>query len=166
MALWGELTIPYHWRAWCPASLDLSIQRNEWRLHLVKQWILSSKCANHRYCLKHVAFHSADSFIKLSDLHSTQTQTSEVRWAACFGDHWACLHKKLPRGHETGNQKKASNGRISQLNQYWSYKPHSNFKPTWIFFEEFVCVLQMMLITKLKNLDVGTGAPQQRQEVY
>ena len=29
--------------------------------------------------------------------------------------------------------KKTSNGRRSQLNQYWSYKPHSNVKPTWIF---------------------------------
>ena len=34
------------------------------------------------------------------------------------------------------------------------------------FFEDFVCVLQMLLETKIKNLDVGTGAPQQRQEVY
>ena len=28
-------------------------------------------------------------------------------------------------------QKKISNGRSSQLNQYLSYKPHSNFNPTW-----------------------------------
>ena len=34
------------------------------------------------------------------------------------------------------------------------------------FFEDFVCVPQMILLTKMKNLDVGTGAPQQRQEVY
>ena len=34
------------------------------------------------------------------------------------------------------------------------------------FFEDFVCVLQMILLTKIKNLDVGTGAQQQRQEVY
>ena len=33
------------------------------------------------------------------------------------------------------------------------------------FFEDFVCVLQMILLTKTKNLDVGIGAPQQRQEV-
>ena len=32
--------------------------------------------------------------------------------------------------------------------------------------EDFVCVLQMILLTKIKNLDVGTGAPQQRREVY
>ena len=34
------------------------------------------------------------------------------------------------------------------------------------FFEEFVCVLQMILLTKMKDLDVGAGAPQQRQGVY
>ena len=34
------------------------------------------------------------------------------------------------------------------------------------FFEDFVCVIQMNLLTKIKNLEVGTGAQQQRQEVY
>ena len=35
------------------------------------------------------------------------------------------------------------------------------------FFEDFVYVFQMILLTKIKkNLDVGTGAQQQRQEVY
>ena len=28
------------------------------------------------------------------------------------------------------------------------------------FFEDFVCVLLMILLTKIKSLDVGTGAPQ------
>ena len=32
------------------------------------------------------------------------------------------------------------------------------------FFE--VCVLQMIFLTKIKQIDVGTGVPQQRQEVY
>ena len=31
---------------------------------------------------------SADSSIKLSDSHRTQTQTSEVRWTARFSGHW------------------------------------------------------------------------------
>ena len=34
------------------------------------------------------------------------------------------------------------------------------------FFADFVYVLQMILLTKIKNLEVGTGAQQQRQEVY
>ena len=35
------------------------------------------------------------------------------------------------------------------------------------FFEDFVCVLQMILLTQnKKNIDVGIGAPQQRQEIY
>ena len=33
------------------------------------------------------------------------------------------------------------------------------------FFEDFVCVHQMIFLTKTKNLDVGPGAPQQRKEV-
>ena len=28
------------------------------------------------------------------------------------------------------------------------------------FFEDFVCVIQMILLIKITNLDVGTGAPQ------
>ena len=77
--------------------------------------------------------HSADSPIKLSDLYTTQTQTREVRWAACFSGHWVVTsmrtsHRQL---------KKTSNGRSYQVNQYWSYKPQSNFNPTWILFEYF-----------------------------
>ena len=33
-------------------------------------------------------------------------------------------------------------------------------------FEDFVCVHQMILLTKIKNLEVGAGAQQQIQEVY
>ena len=33
-------------------------------------------------------------------------------------------------------------------------------------FEDFVYVIQMILLTKIKNIEVGTGAQQQRQEVY
>ena len=33
-------------------------------------------------------------------------------------------------------------------------------------FCDFVCVIQMILLTKIKNIEVGTGAQQQRQEVY
>ena len=33
-------------------------------------------------------------------------------------------------------------------------------------FWRFLYVLQMILLTKIKNLEVGTGAQQQRQEVY
>ena len=34
------------------------------------------------------------------------------------------------------------------------------------FFEDFVCVIQMIFLTKIKNIEVGTGAQQQRQVVY
>ena len=36
-----------------------------------------------------------------------------------------------------------------------------------IFFEDFVCVLQIIFFQNLKkNLDVGTGDQKHRQEVY
>ena len=49
-----------------------------------------------------------------------------------------------------------------------------NIGPTYLiqilnqhdFFKDFVCVPQMILLTKIKNLEVGTGAQPQRQEVY
>ena len=34
------------------------------------------------------------------------------------------------------------------------------------FFGDFVCVLQMILLTKIKSFEVGTGAQQLRQEIY
>ena len=34
------------------------------------------------------------------------------------------------------------------------------------FYEDFVCVLQMIPLTKIFKIDIGTGAPQQQQEVY
>ena len=34
------------------------------------------------------------------------------------------------------------------------------------FFEDFVFLIQMILLTKIKNIELGTGAQQQRQEVY
>ena len=46
--------------------------------------------------------------------------------------------------------KKTSYGRSSQLNQYLSNKTLSVSK--------ILCVLQMVLLTKILNIDVGTGA--------
>ena len=34
------------------------------------------------------------------------------------------------------------------------------------FYQDFVCGLQMIILTKRKKTDVGIGASQQRQEVY
>ena len=68
--------------------------------------------------------------------HRTQTQTSEVRWACTL--QWSLSghqHVCISNSWETFTEatKKTSNGRLSQLNQYWSYKPYSNFKPAWNF---------------------------------
>ena len=132
----------------------------EWFIH--DCWIISERTLliENIHCL---VTHSAASSIMLSGRHTTQTQTSEVRWAVRFSVHWmftmfAYITPKRPSHRQL---KKTPNGRRSQLNQYLPYKLRSNLKPTWIF---FVCVLQMIFLTK--NLDVGTGAQQQRQEVY
>ena len=114
--------------------------------------------------------HSADSSIKLSGRHTTQTQTSEVRWGelhASVVTEWspACLHKLLPVAHQRAtkeNLKWKMFTNYSILVLQIPFKFETNMK----FFENFVCVLQMILLTKIKNLDVGTGAQQQRQEVY
>ena len=34
------------------------------------------------------------------------------------------------------------------------------------FFEGFICVIEMIFLTKIKIFEVVTGAQQQRQEVY
>ena len=78
--------------------------------------------------------HSADRSIKLSGSHRTQTQTSEVRWTARSSGHWVVASMfVIPKRPSKRQLRKTSNARRSQLNQYWSYKPQSNFKPTWIF---------------------------------
>ena len=80
--------------------------------------------------------HSADRSIKLSGSHRTQTQTSEVGLVARSSGHWVVASMfawAIPKGPSERQLKKTSNGRRSQLNQFWSYKPHSNFKPTWNF---------------------------------
>ena len=74
----------------------------------------------------------------------------QMRWGelhASVVTEWPplyCWHKLLPRGHQTAT--KETSNRSSQLNQYLSYKPHSSFKTTWTF-EDFVYVLQMILLT-------------------
>ena len=82
--------------------------------------------------------HSADRSIKLSGSHRTHTQTSEVRWTVRSSGHWVVASMfayAIPKGPSKRQLRKTSNARRSQLNQYWSYEPHSNFKPTWNFFK-------------------------------
>ena len=75
-------------------------------------------------------------------------QWSEVRgtlqWSLS-GHQDVCISYPLEGKRQ---HKKTQNWRSSKLNQYLSYKPHSSFKPTWICFEDFVCVFQMVLLTK------------------
>ena len=74
--------------------------------------------------------------------HRTQTQTGEVRWAERFSGHeHVCISNIGPTKP------------IEILNQH-------------AIFENFVCVIQIILLTKIKNLEVGTGAQQQNQGVY
>ena len=54
---------------------------------------------------------------------------------------------------------------VHNLINFGSTNPIQILNQHEFFFEDFVCVLQMILLTKIKNLEVGTGAQQQRQEV-
>ena len=94
-------------------------------------WFL---CIWHRHSIIQLnLIRSADSSNELPDPLTTQTQASEVQ--ASVVTEWlpACLHKLLPRWHQTSNK------RSFQLNQYLSYKPHSSFKPPWNFLSFCFC---------------------------
>ena len=59
-----------------------------------------------------------------------------LQWSLSGHQHVCLSNSKRPSHRQLT---KTSNGRHSQLNQYWSYKPHSNFKPTWIFWRFCMC---------------------------
>ena len=123
---------------------------------------LSRKSAICPRCSPWLLIHSVASSNELLDLHTTQTQASEVRRGACFSGHWmttSIFAEVTPKSTSQRQLQKISNGRSSQLNQYLSYEPHANFKPTWIFFK-ILCVSFEWYFSQKKNLDVGTGAPQ------
>ena len=79
----------------------------------------------------------------LSFYTSIPHKPRQVRWGGVHASvvtEWslACLHKLLPTEHQR-QQKKTSNGRSSQISQYFPYKPHSNFKPTYFVLRFCVC---------------------------
>ena len=55
-----------------------------------------------------------------------------LQWSLSDHQH-VCISD--PQENIKGQLKKTLNERCFQLNQYFSHKPHSNFKPTWIFFK-------------------------------
>ena len=82
-----------------------------------------------------------------------------------FAPQWALdchQHVCINYSQEDIKRQLKKHGRSSKLNQYLSYKLHSSFKPTWNFFADFSCVLQIIHLTT--KIDVGTGAPRQRQD--
>ena len=92
--------------------------------------------------------HSAASSNELLDRHTTLTQITDVGWGARFSGHWVVTSMFVyvtPRRTSHRQLRKNSNGRSL------SYRHHSNFKPTWIFWR-FVCPLQMILLTKIKKI--------------
>ena len=100
-----------------------------------------------------VSSHSPDSSIKLWGRCTTQTQTSEVRWAACFSDHWvvtSMFASVTPERSWHRQLKKISNG--GQLTLYWSYKPHLHFIPTWKFLKILYVSFKGYFWQKLKFL--------------
>ena len=100
--------------------------------------------------------------------HRTQTQTSEVRWLhASVVTEWspACLHKQFPGDLHRGNSRNPQMEDVHNLINIGPTNPIQILNQHEIS-EHFVCVIQMILLTKIKNIEVGTGAQQQRQEVY
>ena len=97
----------------------------------------------------------------MSFYNSIAHNPSQVRWGGVHASavtEWspACLHKLPPGGYHTNNLRTPQMEEVLDL---------INISPTnriQIFdqHEFFLCVLQMILLTKIKNLDVGTGAPQ------
>ena len=60
-----------------------------------------------------------------------------LQWSLSGHQH-VCIsnsQEAITHPHTHTQLRKTSNVRCSQINQYWSYKPHSNFKPTWMFFK-------------------------------
>ena len=111
---------------------------------------------------------SVNSSVKLSGRHTTQIQTSEVRWAARFGGHWVVMFACFISNSQeaiTQATKKPQMEDVPNLINFGPTKPIQILHQHEIF-EGFVCVLQMILFTKINNLDVNTGAQQQKQEVY
>ena len=55
---------------------------------------------------------------------------------------------------------------MEDIHNLINFGPTNPIQTNMKFFEDFACVIQMILLIKIKNIEVGTGAQQQRQEVY
>ena len=73
----------------------------------------------------------------------------------------ACLHKLLMRVHHPGNSRKPQMEEVINIINICPTN-HIQILYQHDFFKDFVCVLQMILLTKIKKIKiyVGTGAPQ------
>ena len=122
---------------WRTIIYKCSLHVNGW-----VSWNGSSNVAKSNDLNNVANMHSAASSNELLHLLTRQTQTREVRWGARSSGHWvvtSMFAQVSPKRTSYRQLKKTSNGRSSQLNQYLSYKPHSNFQPTWLF--KILCVL-------------------------
>ena len=94
--------------------------------------------------------HRADSSSELPVPHTREPLASEVH-SAVFTD-WppACLHKLFPRGHQRGNWRKPRMEYVSNSINIFIRNPFK-FSTCMEYFEDFVCVLQMILLIWIKE---------------
>ena len=100
--------------------------------------------------------------------HRTQTQTSEVRWLhASVVTEWspASLHKQFPGDLHRGNYRKPQIEDVHNLINICPTNPIQILNQHEIFWRFCMCN-SIDTFDKNKKIEVGTGAQQQRQEVY
>ena len=80
-----------------------------------------------------------------------------LQWSLSGGQHVCISNTEVSIPPSQRQLKKTSNGRRSQLNQFWSYKPHSNFKTTWNLLKTLYVSFKWYFWQKWKILKLVLG---------
>ena len=109
--------------------------------------------------LSHHGWHFSDcTFHSLLQLLSTQS----IQWALSRYQRVCISYSQDIKG----STEEYFDERCFKLNQYLSYKPHLIFELTRNLSKIFFFVFQMIMLTQIKKIDVGTGTLRQRKEVF
>ena len=160
---------------WCSCFITswqcLFGHHNKWETGEIdlksKHYVKCKKCRNPRES-RHLNIAQIG---PLSFQEAIEHKPRQVRWGGLHTpvvtEWWpACLHKQFPSVHHRGNLRKPQMKDVHNFITFGPTNPMQILNQHELFFEDFVCVLEMILLIKIKNLEVGTGAQQQRQEVY
>ena len=102
--------------------------------------ITCSVCASIYTDAKYLMSRNIAQIAPLSFQAAIPHEPRQVRWgelhASVVTDH---QHVCISNSQEAITQATKENLTCSQLTQYWSYKPHLNFKPTWNFSRFCMC---------------------------